>query len=216
MPDLTAGVITGGHTFDVLGFQRLFRALEGVDGYIQALEEWAVDFGRCGRRYDALVFYNMHTAPPQQCPGGQRTRAAIDALKEGPGFVVLHHGILAFKGDPAWDDAVGMTDRTIAGYRHDERLRVRVADGGHPITRGLADWTMTDETYDLRNADGPGNRVLLTVDHPHSMATMAWTRTHGKARVFDCVFGHDDQAWSNETFRTVLRRGILWCAGRLA
>jgi hypothetical protein len=210
---MKVGVITGGHAFDVIGFHQLFRSLDGLDCYIQSLEEWAVDTDRYRSRYDVLVFYNMHTDLPENCPGGKRTREAIDDLGDGTGIVVFHHGILAFKGDDAWDDIVGIADRTIDGYSHDEVLNVHVEDRKHPITDGVADWALTDETYDFRSVEGEDNQVLLTVDHPNSMSTMAWTRTYRESRVLNFVFGHDDQAWSDETFRMLLGRGIAWCGG---
>ena len=212
MSDLKVGVITGGHAFDVVGFHRLLRSLKGMDCYIQSLEEWSADFRRYGGRYDTLVFYNMHKPVPEDCPGGPRSRAAIDALADGPGHVILHHGILAFKQDPMWDTMVGLTDRTIDGFSHDETLTVHVQNADHPITKGLSDWEMLDETYDFRDV-GEGSDVLLTVDHPQSMSTMAWTRQYEQPRVFNDVFGHDDQAWSNENFRKVLERGIRWVVG---
>ena len=215
MSDLTVGVITGGHVFDVIGLHRLFRSIEGMDCYIQSLEEWSADYRRHGRRYDTLVFYNMHKPLPEDCPGGQRSRAAVDSLAEGPGHVILHHGILAFKLDPVWDGMVGLTDRTTDGASHDETLAIHVENGNHPITHGLDDWEMVDETYDFRDVDADGSDVLLTVDHPQSMSTMAWTRQYEGARVFNDVFGHDDQAWSNEHFRTVLERGIRWVVGEI-
>jgi len=212
---MKVGVITGGHAFDVIGFHQLFRSFGGLDCYIQSLEEWAVDAHRYGSRYDVLVFYNMHTELPENCPGGKRTRRAIDDLGDGTGIVVFHHGILAFKGDGVWDDIVGMTDRTIDGYSHDESLRVHVEDPAHPITDGIADWTLTDETYAFRNVEGEDSQVLLTVDHPNSMSTMGWTRTYRDSRVLNFVFGHDDQTWSDDTFKVLLGRGVEWCGREL-
>ena len=214
MTNKKVAVITGGHAFDVIGFHDLFRSLQGCDCYIQPLEDWSADLVGNGKRYDVVVFYNMHTVAPQDAPGGRRTRQAIDALGEGPGIVVLHHGILAFKADPVWDAIVGMQDRTINDYSHDEKLTVRIADRDHAITRGLADFTITDETYDFRDVEGPDSHVLLTVEHPNTMSTQAWTRTYRQVRVLNLVPGHDNQAYANDTFRTVLRRGILWCAGQ--
>jgi trehalose utilization protein len=208
------GVITGGHTFDVIGFHRLWRSFDRLDCYTQALEEWAVDFERYGSRYDVLVFYNMHTALPEDCPGGRRTRQAIDALGDGTGIIVMHHGILAFKGDCVWDQIVGMTDRTIDGYSHGEHLTVQVENPDHPVTQGIEDWMLIDETYDFRDVVSESNEVVLTVDHANSMSTMAWTRSYKDSRVLNFVFGHDDQAWSDPLFRTVLEQGVRWTASR--
>jgi type 1 glutamine amidotransferase len=65
----------------------------------------------------------------------------------------------------------------------------------------------------MRDADPASSRVLLTVDHPKSARTLAWTRTYRDARVFAFQLGHDNQAWVNESFREVLGRGIGWAAG---
>ncbi len=59
------------------------------------------------------------------------------------------------------------------------------------------------------------SNVLLTVAHPQSMKTIAWTRRYKNARVFCYVLGHDNQAWTDSNFRTVLTRGIQWAAGKL-
>jgi uncharacterized protein len=211
MGHLKVAVITGGHTFDVIGLHDMFNSFEGCDCYVQPLEDWSAGVARKGSDYDVLVFYNMHTMAPQNAPGGARTRRAIDTLGEGPGIVVLHHGILAFKADPVWDALVGMQDRTIDDYSHDELLTVHIADTDHEITRGLGDFTITDETYDFRDVEGPDSHVLLSVQHPGSMSTQAWTRTYRDVRVLNLVLGHDAQAYANDMYRTVLRRGILWC-----
>ena len=208
---MRVAVITGGHSFDVIGFHELWQSYADQDCYLQALEDWAVDYGRYGQRYDALVFYTMHKGRPEDCPGGRRTRAAVDALGDGTGIVVMHHGILGFKDDGVWDELVGLTGRTIGdGYSHDKRLAVHVEDPAHPVTEGISDWTMVDETYDFRDVDREGSEVLLTVDHPNSMSTMAWTRTYKESRVLNFVFGHDAQTWEDETFRRVLGNGVRW------
>ena len=213
MDPLRVGVITGGHTFDVINFHRLFRRLDDCDCYIQSLEDWSAGV-RAVQDSDVLVFYNMHTDLPQDAPGGKATRAAIDGLGQGEGIVLFHHAILAFKDDPVWDEIVGMTDRTIQAWSHDEQLRLQIADPDHPITSGLGAFPLTDETYDFRDVSGEDSHILLTVDHPDSMSTLAWTRMHNSSRVLNFVPGHDEAAWSSPAFQTLLRRGILWAAGR--
>ncbi len=111
-----------------------------------------------------------------------------------------------------WNAVVGITDRREFGYAPDQTLRIEIADPDHPITRGLAAWELTDETYTV-NLPGADSHILLTTDHPKCMRTVAWTRQVGQSRVFCLQSGHDDAAFSNPNFRTVLRRGIGWLAG---
>jgi type 1 glutamine amidotransferase len=79
---------------------------------------------------------------------------------------------------------------------------------------GLTAWEMVDETYTMNDV-GASSEILLTVDHPKSMRTIAWTRWYGEARVFCYGAGHDNQTWSNVYLCHVLVRGIEWAAGKI-
>ena len=47
------------------------------------------------------------------------------------------------------------------------------------------------------------------------MKIIGWTRDRPNGRTFCFQSGHDDQTWTNPTFRTVLERGVKWVAGQL-
>ncbi len=206
---ITAAVITGEHMFDVPGFHAAFRSMSDVDYYAQSLENFVADLGGARDEYDVLVFYNFHRPAPDA-----RTAEALESLGEtSQGIVVLHHALLAFPEWPRWSQVCGIDDRTF-GYHMDQRVPVQVADPDHPITTGLADWELPDETYTMSSAE-EGSRILLTTDHARSMRTLAWTRRFGKSRVFCFQSGHDNAAYADPGFRTVLHRGIRWAAGAL-
>jgi type 1 glutamine amidotransferase len=201
-------VITGSHPFEVPPFVRLFRELEGVDAYIQDLDNYCQDLAQVREWYDAVLFYNMHAEPTASC------REIADRMEYGRrGMVVLHHGMLAFMGWPLWSGLVGINDRHFR-YKAGETVRVEIADPTHPITRGIAPWSMVDEVYAMHEPS-PGCQVLLTTDHPDSLHALAWTRTVGQVRVFVLASGHGAETYANESFRTVLARGIAWAAGRI-
>lgn len=204
---VTAAVITGEHRFDVPGFQAAFRSMADVDVYPQDLDNFVADLGGVRDAYDVLVFYNFHRPAPDE-----RTTAALESLGEtSQGIVVLHHALLAFPEWPRWSEICGIDDRTF-GYHMNQQVPVQVADPEHPITAGLADWELPDETYTMSSAE-EGSRILLTTDHALSMRTLAWTRRFGKSRVFCFQSGHDNDAFADAGFRTVLHRGIRWAAG---
>jgi type 1 glutamine amidotransferase len=212
---IRAAVITGQHAFDVPAFTRLFRVLPNVDAYVQTLDDFVADVGEARDWYQVILFYNFHQSTPgdpEQEPGsGKGTRAALERLGQTEqGVVVLHHALLAYREWPLWSDLVGIQERG-RGYHPDQHFSVHVEDPGHTITQGIADWSMSDETYVI-NEPGPDSRVLLTTEHPDSMRSLAWIRTFGKARVFCCALGHGAQAFDNPHFRTVLSRGIQWAA----
>ena len=56
--------------------------------------------------------------------------------------------------------------------------------------------------------------VLLTVDHTDAMKEVAWARESGSCRTVCLALGHDNKAWSNPAFQTVLQNSIRWAAGK--
>jgi type 1 glutamine amidotransferase len=206
-------VITGGKTHDVIGFHELFRGLDGINSYIQHVDDFASAPEEVRDHYDVVLFFFMMQAGPtdEGLPGYcGRPKSAIEHLGQtGQGIVVLHHALLAYPNWSTWNEIVGITDRDLSRYQHDEKVTIKVADTNHPITRGLTDWIMVDETYLMANAEGD-NHIVLKTDHQESMETIAWVRQHESNRAFCFQSGHDHQTWKNDNFRTVLKRGIEW------
>ena len=209
-------VVTGEHSFDVVNFHKLFRELDGIDAYIQHMDDWAASSGEVRGGYDVTLFYNFHMqTPPADGLSWHRgdPKSAIESLGEDGGILILHHALLAYPQWPLWNGIVGIEDRDF-DYQAGESVRVEIADDAHPVTEGVKAWEMTDEVYAMAEP-GEDSRVLATTDHPKSMKALAWTRRHKKARVFCFQSGHDNDTWADASFRKVLTRGILWCAGRI-
>lgn len=210
-------VLTGGHAYDVPNFHRLFRALPGIDAYIQHMDDFATSSEEVWRSYDVVLFYTMLMDDPTDTglPGhAGKPLTALQGLGAAPqGIVLLHHAILAHPRWPVWTEISGLPDRGRFEFDHDQTLDVHVADARHPITAGVQDWRMIDETY-LMASPGEDSHALLTVDHPRSMKTIAWTRAYRDTRVFCFQSGHDNLTWPDPNFQRVLRQGILWAAGR--
>lgn len=210
-PDLLVAVLTGGHAFDVPNFHRLFRRLPGIDAYIQTMDDFGAASQETRDAYDAVVFYHMLKETPAD---GSKVKNALERLGEtGQGLVVMHHSLLAYPQWPTWRALSGV-DPTWTRYDHAQDLLVRIADHTHPVTAGVSDFALVDETYQMGEPD-PGSNILLTTEHLYSLKALAWTHSFGRARVFSQVMGHDNDAWVNPGFETVLHRGILWACGKL-
>jgi len=204
---VTLAVVTGSHPFDVPNFHKLFRSLDGVDAYVQHVEDFATSPEDIRDGYDAVLFYHMIMDTPA---GG--VAAALERLGAAEqGIVVLHHALLAYPEWSLWTDITGLPDRAF-GFHPEQQLHIEVADAGHAITKGLSAWDIGDETYTM--AEPTESHVLLTAEHEKSMRTIAWTRRHKNARVLCFQSGHDNVTWADKSFREVLRRGILWSANR--
>ena len=216
--EVQLAVVTGGHSYDVINFHKLFRDLPGIAAYVQHMDDFASSRTEVREGYDVVLFYIMLREGPtdEGLPSYMgKPRTALESLgRTEQGIVMLHHAILAYPQWPAWGEMVGIADSTLASYHHDERMNLHVADPAHPITQGMSDWTLVDETYEMADA-GPGSQVLLTTDHPQCMKTIAWTRTYGRSRVFCFECGHDNATWPDPGFRQVLANGIRWAARRI-
>ena len=182
--DIKTAIVTGNHEYDVLNFQRLFRELPDIDGYVQSLEDFATDPLGGWKRYDAVVFFNYHQDTPGTV-GGELDDAISSSLNElvaaDTGIVLLHHAILCYPRWSVWKDLSGIPTRGATGSAADQTLRIDPTD----------------------------------TDHPESMKIIGWTRERPGGRTFCFQSGHDDQTWTNPTFRTVLERGVKWAVGQL-
>ena len=210
-------VVTGGHSFEVMPFHELFRGMDGVDAYIQHMEDFCADAGKCRGDYEAVVFYHMfRDGPADDGPWyAGKQRSALEQLgRTQQGIFLLHHAILAYTDWDVWRQIAGIDGGSFEDFDHGEKIAVHVADAGHPITEGLSDWEIIDETYAMGDAD-EDNHVLLTTDHPKSLRTLAWTRQFRSARVFCLQLGHDGAAFGERNFRVVVQRGIRWVARQI-
>lgn len=214
---LSVAVVTGGHAYDVRAFEEALRSLSGVDFYVQSLDDFTYSPEQAAT-YDVVLFYTMHRLTPgQELPWYQRRIfSTLETLgTTNQGIVILHHALVAFLDWPLWSELIGMQDRTMESYHFGESVTTNIA-AAHPITESLTPWTMTDETYRMPDAHPEdGNTILLTTDHPQSMATLAWTRQYRNARVFCYQSGHDGRTFDDQNFRRVLERGISWAGNRI-
>ncbi|UCD51648.1 MAG: DUF1080 domain-containing protein [Phycisphaerales bacterium] len=220
---IKAVVVTGGHDFEREPFFAMFDSYADID-YVEAIQkdhsELFEDISDWD--YDVIVLYNMSKdiSPKRQ----ENFKALL--RDKGVGLVALHHAEGAY---PNWDEyrrIIGakypLTDQTIDGvafktgtFKHDVDLTVQIADSDHPITCGLKDFAIHDETYHgLWFAED--NQVLLTTDHATSDKTIGWTRPdYGKARVVFLQGGHDGKAYANPNYCQLVGQAIRWAAGVL-
>ncbi len=198
-------VVTGEHGFREKDFDAVFKSMEGIAFVREDLDIFVEDPNQ--KEYDTVVFYNFHRPYPTE----DQAKAILGLAERGQGIVILHHAILAFPEWSAYSDMCGIDERADFDYSPRETLQVQIADPTHPITEGMTDWEMGDETYIMKSA-GDNSTILLTVDHPKSMEVLGWAREYGNSHIFCLQSGHNDVTYSNPNFRKVLRRGIAWCA----
>ncbi len=213
-------VVTGGHHFDAEPFFGIFQGRDDIACVEHPLKDESEVFEDVSHwNYDVVLLYNM-----TQTISPKRQDNFVRLLKDkGVGVVVVHHAQAAFQSWPEFHQIIGTAyiyfDVEIDGKRWPhckckggQDIAVSIRDDQHPITRGMKDFTIHDETYKGRWWT-EGNHVLLSTDHPDNDEPVAWTRQYGRSRVFNIQFGHDQQAYASPEYRDLLVRGIRWTAG---
>lgn len=214
-------VTYGGHGFEEKPFFEMFDKMEGIEYKAIKLPDQADLLNpAAAEQFDVLVMYDM---VPRISP--QQQEAFVALLKKGIGVVSLHHNMGAHRDWDEFRKIIGgkfiLEECVIdgqkykpSGWAHGQDYKVIIADPDHPITRGLKDFMIHDETYkDYYTA--PDVHVILKTDCPNNDPEIGWVKTYGNSRVFYLMLGHDSKAWGNPNYPLILRRGIEWAAGRL-
>ncbi len=209
-------VVTGGHGFDEPEFRALFAAMTELDVTIHDLKDESEVFEDIGDwPYDVLVLYNM-----SQKISEKRKANFLSLLDKGVGLVVLHHAIAAFNDWPEYWKIIGaryfLKDTGVDGktipastYRHDVDIPCKIEDPAHPVTAGLKDFVVRDETYKGFLVE-PDNHLLVSEHHPDAQREAAWTRQYRNSKVCYIQLGHDKLSFGDDNYRTLVRQAIRW------
>jgi hypothetical protein len=212
-------LVTGGHDFERKQFFEMFQT--NTDLSLQTIEHTNLaGFLKPSQAqtYDVLALYDMW-----QNISDEMKADFVELLRQGKGLVVLHHALCSYQDWPEYRRIVGgryLLNKTVldgvewpaSSYQHGRHFVVHVVDQSHPITQGVRDFEIHDETYKGFNVTADAH-PLLTTDDPESTGTIAWTKSYLNARVFFMQSGHDHYAWDNPNYQRLLQQGIRWVAG---
>ncbi len=213
-------VVTGGHDFEKEPFFAMFKAMDAIVCETGEQKETSEAYNeRLSSKYDVLVLYDM----AQKITDDQK-KNLLEFLASGKGLVALHHALGSYQDWPDYQKIIGgkfyTADREEEGvlhpkstYKHDEKLKVNIADKNHPIVQGLTDFEILDEVYN-KFLVRPDVKTLLTVDHPLSAKVIAWTHFCGNAPVAYILLGHAASAFNDANYRKLVSNAIFWAAGR--
>ncbi len=167
----------------------------------------------------AAVIDNWSNYPAAEHPwGAEAETALLDFVRGGGGFAVIHASTACFPTWPEYRDLIGLYwEEGTAGHAAVHAFTVQPARQGHPITRGMQPFEITDELYQ-RLTLGPRARVVSTAfsDPAHGGTggeePMAAVTEFGEGRCFTIVLGHDDRALDSDGWRLLFTRGLEWAA----
>lgn len=213
-------LVTGGHGFEKEPFFKMFK--DNPDITFQAVEHptaFASFTAEAGKQYDVMVTYDFNQQISDEAKANFVAR-----LKDGKGLVVLHHSIAAYPDWPEYWEILGAryylnptnvngVAKARSAWKHDVDFKVQVADKRHPVTRGLKDFDIHDETY--KGFDVFKDcRPLLTSDEPLSNKIIGWAKKYEGTRVVGIQLGHDHFAYENPNYQQLVRQAIAWAAKR--
>jgi len=133
-------------------------------------------------------------------------QAFVDYVRSGKGLLAVHSGTV-YKERP-------MMRALLGGVfdQHPKQCPVTVQPvAGHPLTRGVQPYTVTDEHYHML-MDDPAVDLFLTTVSEHGTQPGGWTRAEGTGRVCVLTPGHTVEAFTQPGFLQLLRNALAWCA----
>lgn len=198
-----------------------------------AREGWTLVFTDNGAVFNARDLRHFKAVIWNNVSGDVLTLPQREAFKtyiaHGGGFAGIHGA----GGDPYYDwdwyvdTLIGARFLGHPGSPQFQPARVIIDDPSSAITRGLGDWTMTEEWYSFKSDprhDGvhvlarldettyapneAGHDISMGADHP-----IAWTRCLGDGRSFFTAIGHRPESYSEPNSIALLEKGIAWSAG---
>ncbi len=219
-PKLRVLIITGGHEFERDAFFEVFKSIPDIT-FIEVQHPKAHEYFTPAKTnsYDVVLLYDLW-----QDISREAMEDFSNLIKSGKGLVATHHCLASYQAWPEYTRMIGGKyylqpckengqEKPASTYKHDVDLKVHVVDSHHPVTKGLSDFVIHEETYGLYTTL-PGMTPLLTTTEPTSSPTLAWYQNYGKARVVYLELGHDHLSYANPNYRTLIRQSILWVAHR--
>ena len=210
-------VITGGHDYNTATFNAMLNSFGNEITYQVAEFPAAFDMFLPDNRdkYDVLVFYHMWQTITEE-----QKKTVTECISQGKPVVVLHHSICAFDDWPEYWRIVGGKyfhkptvvdgkEYPACTYIHDLHFVVNVVDKSNPVTKGIRDFEVFDETYKGYWVE-PGVTPILTTNDTTSNHVIGWTKTFGKARIVTLQSGHDSPTFQNQNFRQLVKQAIEW------
>jgi phosphoserine phosphatase len=183
-------------------------AAEVREDVLAALEEHA------GRALLVVACSGAPETPEQERADAERIAAALDRhVAAGAGVLAVHAGSMAFPAVPRWREVLGARwVHGMSGHPDLDLCTVHVPDSGHPVTAGLADFTLEDERYSDLDVD-PDRHALVTHDWDGRTHPLVLAGTVGRSRVVYDALGHDQRSFDSPARRELLRREARWAAG---
>jgi uncharacterized protein len=146
----------------------------------------------------------------------EAARAGIEGhLAAGGSILGVHSSATSLTTMPRWSAILG--GRWVRGHsmhpaQSDATIQLTAAK--HPITHGLADFTIFDERYSYLETR-PDITVLCEHTHDGLRHPVVWSRQIERSRIVYDGLGHDTRSYDCQAHVDLLRRATRWLLGDL-
>ena len=200
-------LLVGGRGHDWQGFHAVISEVLKKTGDFELTLTTQLDDLKAERLkgFDVVAFYGSggnFTAPAQE--------QGLWEFVQGGGGLAGVHATDAFKDSDVYWKLLGGRFTTHGGGK----FMLRIEDKKHPITAGMDDFEISDETYQNKNHPEAKMHSLGRIDRGNEQQSMVWVQEFGKGRVFNTTLGHGQQAFDNPQFQRLVVRGLYWAAKR--
>jgi type 1 glutamine amidotransferase len=135
-------------------------------------------------------------------------RAVVDFVEKGGGFLNLHNALGLYPDDGPY---LKLAAGRYIGHGPLERFRVSPVEPDHPITRGIAPWSVADEQH-TPVVDLPRVKLLFrSLSDGGIEGAAGWVLEPGAGRLCHLANGHTREALLHPTYQQALRNAMLWC-----
>lgn len=203
-------IITGGHGFDREEFFAMFDRMDNLS-YLEIVQPEANNRIESGdlSEFDLLLFYDMFDSISDA-----QKEAYLTLVQERKPMIFLHHSLVSYQDWPEFKKILGGKYHTrdstrLSDYHHDEEIQVQVVNPQHPITAGMSDFRILDETYGHCEID-PEVVPLLRTEHPLSMPVIGWINQYLGHQIVFLQGGHGPSAFKDLNFQRILKNAIDW------
>ena len=183
----------------------LASVLEKTNDFEVTFTENLDDLKERIKQFDIIIQYTtgMQLTKEQE-------KGLCDFIQNGGGYVGIHSASDSFKkADRYWE----MLGGRFAGHGGG-KFTVYIYDRDHPITKGMRDFEIQDETYSHNYHRNAQMRSLTRMNRGKERQSMSWVSSYAKGRVFYTGNGHGREAWTNPHFQRLVVRAAYWAAGR--
>ena len=213
---LEVAVLVENHPYDVIGFQKMLDSFTDCKCYVQPVDLFVQDDDN-RNKYNTVLWYNINWDTPKE-DAVLRKYLENEIGNSDQGIVLIHHALLNFQNWDVYTNICGLRERGAGiGFKYfpNETVKGYIVDSKPPITMGISNFSLIDETYNIGEPEEPGNHILISTDNKTSMKNLAWTRKYKNSRVFAYASGHDNKVYADANYRKIVHRALCWTANRI-